>query len=570
MGGREPRVFVSSLPGEEAFHLLCGREPGPAWVGDRPFPHWLAADLARQAREALASLPPRGDKRRFLRAAVRRRLRRWGRPADFHWEPLVPRAPPVLDDSAPVLTALRGRLLYAAELELMLKRRGWTGEVEPVLAGLAARGLIEAHPAVEVLHFGRAVCRRCGETDLAREDCWFCGDRHCWTCPSCSALGPSRGCRTLYGAAQDTSGPPRDARPVFAYALTPAQERAAASLREFLAGGRGGDFLVWAVCGAGKTEVILEGMAPVVACGGRVLLATPRREIAAELAGRVAAALPGLPMAVHYGGRHEEPGEDAAVTVATTHQCLRFYRGFDLAVLDEVDAFPFHGSRMLYDAVWRARRPGGRVVYLTATPPPALAERLAGGSLPFVRLPVRPHGHPLPVPELVRMRLGEPGPGWRLPAGLAALWESPGRRPGLVFVPSVAAASAVGRELVRWGAARGIRTAFVHAADAERERKRAAFVQGRCDLLVTTTLLERGLTLGALDVYVLFADCEAVFDAACLIQMAGRAGRLADDPAAKVLLIGERLSPAMRAARQAVMEANEEAARGGFLTGAAP
>ncbi|MCL6614083.1 MAG: DEAD/DEAH box helicase [Firmicutes bacterium] len=565
--GAEAEIFATPLPEAAGLRLPEPVRGGPVWVGDRSFPHWLAADLIRQAKAAVAGLPPRRDHRRPLRAAIAGRLRRWGRSPEFAWEPLscAPGRPRPWREA--ILAGLEGRILSAAELRLVLRGKVQAEDLEAILAELALLGAVEAMPAVEVLHLDREVCHRCGETRIDRMDCWFCGERDCWICPTCGRFGPATGCGTLYArpkAAVPRAGRPSE--PILDFALTPAQAKAAEALRAFLRCGEG-EFLLWAVCGAGKTEVVLSALAEAFARGDRVLLATPRRDVAADLALRARAAFPDLSFAVHHGGRHEEESPAPDLTVATTHQCLRFYRAFDLVVLDEVDAFPYHGNEMLYFAVSRAGRPGGRTVYVTATPPMEIEKRASSGSLSHVRLPVRHHGHPLPVPELIRSPLGRPAPGWRVPApleGILAEAVAGGRR-SLVFVPTVQAAGVVGRELARWGSERGLRIAWLHAADPAREEKRRLFAEGGLDVLVATTVLERGLTLGPLDVCVLFADCEAVFDAAALIQMAGRAGRLASDPAGRVHFLAERIGAAMKAAHAAIVATNDEAAREGFL-----
>lgn len=564
---RAPRnmVLASPLPERAAARYAGSDGDHGSWVIDRPFPAWLAYDLAGQALSALAEMPEGGDRRRELRAVFQRRLRRWGRPAGIAWERLRPLPAESNRDWGRVLEALEGKILFSAEVESYLRGSGEVRGVEPVLSELAAAGLIEARPAVEILHFGRAVCRRCGELDLEQEDCWLCGDRKCWACPSCRHLGAATGCRVLYARpGSDRIVPRAPAVPVFPFPLTAAQERTVASLRSFLAGG-GGEFLLWAVCGAGKTEVILAGISEALARGDRILLATPRRDVAGELAAKARAAYPNLRLSVHHGGRHEDD-DGAAITVATTHQCLRYYRAFDLAILDEVDAFPYQGSRMLYEAVARARRPGGSIVYLTATPTSALEERARAGELAYARLPVRPHGHPLPVPLLLQADLGPAGPGWMIPRALRDLLAAAvPKRPVLVFVPSVAAAAWIGQALTEWGKGEGLRAGWVHAADKARERKKEAFARGELDLLVTTTLLERGLNLGSLDVFVLFAEEEEIFDRAALVQIAGRAGRRADDPDGRVLFIGRRISRAMKSARDLIVEANAEAEKQGYL-----
>lgn len=539
------------------------------WVGDRPFPHWLAADLARIAREYLADRPGNPDRRDALRAAISRRLQRWGRSASFGWERVQPAALPSRAGLETILDAVRGKMLFASEVAAG-QRHLPAGEIEAALAELVAAGEVQAVPAIEVLHFGRAICRRCGETQLGQIDCWYCGDSRCWFCPTCQSYGTATGCQTLYtGRVRPRPAASPYHPPVLEHAMTKAQEEAAESLLAFLRAGAGREFLIWAVCGAGKTEVVLAATAHAAAAGARILVATPRREIASEHAGRFERAFPGLPLAVHYGGRHEDGGDDPALTIATTHQCLRYHEAYDLVILDEVDAFPYYGNRLLYHAVQRACRPEGRLVYLTATPPRSLRDQAANGDLPYARLPARPHGFPLPVPELHRLRLDQPGPGWKISGELGGLLYS-GRsagRPGLIFVPTVEAAIGYGRALQEWGRSFGWRIDYVHASDPDRQAKREAFAAGQLDFLIATTLLERGLTLGALDVYVLHADREDLFDASCLEQMAGRAGRVASSPWGAVHFIGERISRTMQEARAAIVAANDEARRRGFLTG---
>lgn len=78
--------------------------------------------------------------------------------------------------------------------------------------------------------------------------------------------------------------------------------------------------------------------------------------------------------------------------------------------------------------------------------------------------------------------------------------------------------------------------AGVYAADPEREKKVMLFREKRLRLIVTTTILERGVTIPRSDVIVLGAD-DGVFDEASLVQIAGRVGRSADAPDGMVRFI---------------------------------
>ncbi|MNU00243.1 hypothetical protein D3C72_2433180 [compost metagenome] len=71
-----------------------------------------------------------------------------------------------------------------------------------------------------------------------------------------------------------------------------------------------------------------------------MLLATPRKDVVLELAPRLAKAFGGRKVVALYGGSGER-WEQGDITLATTHQLMRFYQAFDLVIIDELDAFPY-------------------------------------------------------------------------------------------------------------------------------------------------------------------------------------------------------------------------------------
>ena len=158
--------------------------------------------------------------------------------------------------------------------------------------------------------------------------------------------------------------------------------------------------LVWAVCGAGKTEVVFPVIRAAVAEGKRVLLTVPRREIVRELGERIKKCFPGLPFSLLYGGYKAEVPASLLV-VATTHQLLRFTSYFDLVIVDEADAFPLYNNPMLNAALDRVVLPAGKQIYLTATPDRSWQRRAERGTIAVTKIPLRHHGQPLPVPHLV-------------------------------------------------------------------------------------------------------------------------------------------------------------------------
>jgi competence protein ComFA len=356
--------------------------------------------------------------------------------------------------------------------------------------------------------------------------------------------------------------------------LTPPQEAAAAALRDFGArAAPGSTFLVWAACGAGKTEVSFPLLGDALSRGEQVLFATPRRDVVLEIAPRLTRVF-GKKMIVPLYGGSGNLGREAPLIVATTHQALRFYRKFDLVILDEGDAFPYPGSRMLQFAVERARRPGGRLVLLTATPAPWMFGTRKG-RVEIIKIPARPHGFPLPEPRFLTVDpLQNAGEKRRLRREVLDLIASLLRLPGarlFVFVPSVALTRVVG-EALRAAAGEppleGIGPEafqWSHAGDPHRDRKRESFMAGDFPVLVTTTIMERGVTVPRVHVLVLDAGQEMVFDTPTLVQIAGRCGRSPDYPTGEVWFVSRQISRAMEEARAQIRSFNEEARRKGYL-----
>ncbi|AZN43469.1 DEAD/DEAH box helicase [Paenibacillus albus] len=323
-------------------------------------------------------------------------------------------------------------------------------------------------------------------------------------------------------------------------------------------------FLLWAVTGAGKTEMIFPLIEAALQRGGRVLIATPRRDVVLELDPRIRRAFPDASVVTLYGGSKQR-WERGDVTIATTHQLFRFQHGFDLVIIDEIDAFPYHNDPMLQYAAEKVCKSGGVNVLLSATPPADLRRAAKSGRLAHARVPVRFHRHPLPVPKQhsippVHKLLSQRHFPRRL---VQAIEQSLHRGAQLfLFVQQIREVEPLVRQL---------RTSFpgiviegTSSKDEERAQKVMRFRERAIRLLVTTTILERGVTIPKSDVYILDADCK-LFDDTSLIQMAGRAGRSSDDPAGMVYFFGSSRTSTQQSAIRQIRAMNRIARRKGFL-----
>lgn len=316
------------------------------------------------------------------------------------------------------------------------------------------------------------------------------------------------------------------------------------------------ELLVWAVCGAGKTEVLFAGIEKALQEGQRVCLASPRTDVIVELAPRFREAFPNMEQAVLYGGSLDR-GKQGQLVLATTHQLQRFREAFDLVVVDEVDAFPFDADETLAFAVHKARKLSATTVYLTATPDQKIKSRLQNNELSAVKIPLRYHGHPLPVPTFTWCGNWKKQLQRRKLSAILKEWVASHcakERQAFLFVPSITVMNQVTTLLQLIDK----RIESVHADDNERHEKVDRFRNKETPLLVTTTILERGVTVADIDVAVFGADHD-VFSERALVQMAGRVGRSAKFPYGEVRFFHYGRTKAMVEAHKHIESMNQAA-----------
>lgn len=340
--------------------------------------------------------------------------------------------------------------------------------------------------------------------------------------------------------------------------LSPLQSKASAEVAAGMANHE--HRLLWAVTGAGKTEMIFPGVAQALERGERVGIASPRVDVCLELYPRFQKAFANTPIALLHG-RNPEPYHYRQLTICTTHQLLRFYHAFDNLIVDEVDAFPYAANQALLFATKQAIKKNGGLLMMTATPGPTLLREVRRHKLAVSYLPLRYHGHPLPQIQTQLVT------GWRKGLAKGHLpnivsrqikeWVQ-SRQRFLLFVPHVSDLGPV-RSVIRahWPSLK-LRT--VHAADPDRLAKVQAMRQEDVQALITTTIMERGVTFPGIDLGVLGAD-DPVFSSSALVQIAGRAGRSAKRPTGKVVFWVDSVSRSVLSAQKQIQKMNRRGRR---------
>ena len=241
-------------------------------------------------------------------------------------------------------------------------------------------------------------------------------------------------------------------------------------------------------------------------------------------------------------------GDDkyADIIVITTHQLYRYKKYFSLIILDEIDAFPFKGDPILRSMFFESLN--GHYVMMSATPSKDVIDHFKKPNKDILKLETRFHRHPLPVPIIlkginiyifylliryIRKYLNQ-------------------NKPIFIFAPTISECESLYKKisLIFKGGN------FVHSKRKNRSEIIDAFRKGIFKYLVTTSVLERGVTVKDLQVIVYKSD-SFVYEKGTLIQIAGRVGRKIDAPSGEVIFLANKVTEDMKGAIHDIEESNK-------------
>ncbi|WP_156010111.1 DEAD/DEAH box helicase [Streptococcus ruminantium] len=314
--------------------------------------------------------------------------------------------------------------------------------------------------------------------------------------------------------------------------------------------------LVHAVTGAGKTEMIYHTVASVIDSGGAVCLASPRIDVCIELYKRLQQDF-SVPISLLHG--ESEAYFRTPMVIATTHQLLKFYRAFDLLLIDEVDAFPYADNPVLYRAVDNAVKPDGVQVFLTATSTDQLEKKIKAGKLERLSLPRRFHGNPLVVPQKIWFSQFEQYlKKGRLTPKLAKVIQHQRKTgyPLLIFVPEIGKGMEFTKVVKKAFPNENI--GFVSSQTENRLEIVEGFRNKNITILISTTILERGVTFPCVDVFVIQAN-HYLYSSSSLVQIAGRVGRSQERPTGLLHFFHEGSTRAIEKSIAEIKQMNKEA-----------
>lgn len=284
--------------------------------------------------------------------------------------------------------------------------------------------------------------------------------------------------------------------------------------------------LIHAVTGAGKTELVYQTMECILKKGGHVGFATPRKDVVIDLYPRINESFKNCKVVAIYGEHTAKLEGD--IIVLTTHQLYRYPKYFDLLILDEIDAFPFKDNKLLNTFFYKSIR--GNYILLSATPSHDDLKKIKENNGVVVELFERYHKHDLPTPEFHKLSTIKQY--FFIFKKLLSFKKE--NKKVFIFTPTIKE----GKKLYFFLSLFFKDGSFVSSKEELRKIDIEKFKTGMLSFLVTTSILERGVTVKNLQVFVFNSGSE-MYTKEGLIQIAGRAGRKIDAPEGKVYFLND-------------------------------
>lgn len=299
-----------------------------------------------------------------------------------------------------------------------------------------------------------------------------------------------------------------------------------------------------AVCGAGKTEMTYQTILEALNNQERVCFVIPRVEVIKEIFVRFKQAFPRTSISALYeGNKHFEKSE---FLLSTPQQLIYFYQEFDLIILDEVDAFPYSGNKFLERLVKKSLKPKGVILYMSATVSSDF-EKTKKEARTFL-IPSRYHKNAMVIPKFVKIKNSK-----NLVKELRKYldYNQLSNKLTLIFVPTIA----IGLNLNKVLKELNYKAACISSKTSYKNEIIKQFRNGDINFLITTTILERGVTFSNIDVFILHSD-NKVFNKESLIQISGRVGRDLMYSTGLLLFFSEYLTKAMKQTKNELIYMN--------------
>ncbi len=303
--------------------------------------------------------------------------------------------------------------------------------------------------------------------------------------------------------------------------------------------------IVHAVTGSGKTELIYKTIEYCLKNKLHVGFSIPRVDIVREMKDRFQQAFPSSRICLVYGEHSQVLNGD--IIILTAHQLYRYEAYFDLLIMDEIDAFPFKNNEILNCFFRKSLR--GNYILMSATATKQDIENVEKDNGTVFELMKRYHGHKMPVPKYIKESVF---PRFQVLRQLKMFLEQ--KKPVLIFVPTIE----IGKVLARFLCMFYKNGTFVSSKTKERKEIIERFKLGLYQYLVTTSILERGVTIKDLQVIIFNGDSE-IYDSRTIVQISGRVGRKIDATDGKVIIYAKEKNSNIKEAIRTIQDCNQKA-----------
>jgi competence protein ComFA len=303
--------------------------------------------------------------------------------------------------------------------------------------------------------------------------------------------------------------------------------------------------ILQAVCGAGKTEMTYRVIHKALNENKKICLVIPRVEVLKEISIRYKEAFPKTIIKLLFEGNKDYL--EANLLISTPQQLINFYFEFDLMIIDEIDAFPFADNPFLERLVEKSIKRNGIKLYMSATLTNSLDTQIKNKTLRHFVIPNRYHYHDLIIPRFIKLKNN------KLYTQIDEIvqFNLTNKRQCLIFVPSINK----GEEILSYINKDSKISDFISSKSKYKKQIISSFRNKHTLFLISTTILERGVTFDNIDCLVLYSD-NVVFTKQTLIQISGRVGRNHDDQSGYVIYLSEYISKSMKQAKREILEMN--------------
>ncbi len=269
-----------------------------------------------------------------------------------------------------------------------------------------------------------------------------------------------------------------------------------------------------ATCGAGKTEILFELVKQFINTKKKVCFVSPRIEVTTDIYLRFNKTFNTV-FGIYTGERKILEG---AMFFMTCNQLINFQNYFDLLIVDEVDAFPLHGDKVLYQGLFNSITKTGRLVFMSATP------IKINKSFTQLNLNERYHKQKLPIPIYESLSISK----------LQSFLNTDN---WIVFFPTITELNIVYEKIA------DEKIIICHSKIDNITNKLSSLQTNY--IIFSTAVLERGITLSSVNVVVYNASHKN-YELNTLIQISGRVGRVYPYTDGKIIFMTNQYSIATK------------------------